>query len=158
MGNLEKYFEKFRNNIVGAQETYISPFGEKKIHYADWIASGRLYHPIEKKLLEQFGPYVANTHTETNTTGTMMTRSYHYAHNYIKKHVNAGPKDVIITAGFGMTSVVNKLQRILSLKGCGGQYNRDCVKKQNRPVVFVTHMEHHSNHTSWYDWSDVPYA
>lgn len=151
MGNLETYFENFRKNIVGFNKTFESPYGIKKILYADWIASGRLYNPIEKKFLEEFGPYVANTHTETNTTGTMMTKSYHYAHEYIKKHVNASDTDVIITAGFGMTAVVNKLQRILSLKGCGGQLKRDCVKKQNRPVVFVTHMEHHSNHTSWYE-------
>lgn len=151
MEDLEKYFEFFRNNIVGIDQSFTSPYGEKKIHYADWIASGRLYKPIESKLLEQFGPYVANTHTETNTTGTMMTKSYHYAHEYIKKHVHANKSDVIITAGFGMTSVVNKLQRILSLKGCGGQMQRDCVKKKNRPVVFVTHMEHHSNHTSWFE-------
>jgi selenocysteine lyase/cysteine desulfurase len=151
MTELEQYFTSFRNEIVGIDTEFDSPYGRKKILYADWIASGRMYLPIEKKLLEEFGPFVANTHTETNTTGTLMTRSYQYAHKYIKKHVNAGPQDVIITAGFGMTSVVNKLQRILSLKGCGGQFDRECVKKKNRPVVFVTHMEHHSNHTSWFE-------
>ena len=26
------------------------PFGEKKILYADWVASGRLYKPIEELL------------------------------------------------------------------------------------------------------------
>ncbi|MCB8994564.1 MAG: aminotransferase class V-fold PLP-dependent enzyme [Bacteroidales bacterium] len=151
MTELEKYFSSYRKEIVGIDTEFTSPYGKKRILYADWIASGRLYHPIEKKLLEDFGPFVANTHTETNTTGSLMTRSYHYAHKFIKKHVNAGPQDVIITSGFGMTSLVNKLQRILSLKGCGGQYSRDCVKKSNRPVVFVTHMEHHSNHTSWFE-------
>ncbi len=151
MTELEKYFNTYRNEIIGIDTEFDSPYGRKKILYADWIASGRLYMPIEKKLLEDFGPFVANTHTETNTTGSLMTRSYQYAHKYIKKHVNAGPQDVIITAGFGMTSVINKLQRILSLKGCGGQSGRDCVKNKNRPVVFVTHMEHHSNHTSWFE-------
>ncbi len=151
MESLENYFEKFRKNIIGCETEIDSPYGKKKLIYADWIASGRLYRPIEDKLLNDFGPYVANTHTETSITGTMMTKSYHYAHDYIKKHVNASSSDVIITAGFGMTSVVNKLQRILSLKGCGSQFNKDCVKKKNRPVVFVTHMEHHSNHTSWYE-------
>jgi selenocysteine lyase/cysteine desulfurase len=110
-----------------------------------------LYAPIEKKLSEDFGPFVANTHTGTNITGSLMTQSYQYAHQYIKKHVNAGPSDVIITAGFGMTAVVNKLQRILGLKGCDSRFNKDCFKTRNRPVVFVTHMEHHSNHTSWYE-------
>ena len=151
MENLEKYFEQFRENVIGYEHEFDSPIGKQKIHYADWLASGRLYKPIETKIMDLLGPYVANTHTETNTTGTLMTKSYHYAHKFIKKHVNAGANDVIITAGFGMTAVVNKLQRILSLKGCGGQMDRDCVKKENRPAVFVTHMEHHSNHTSWYE-------
>ena len=115
------------------------------------LPAGRLYVPIEQKFLEDFGPFIANTHTETNVTGTLMTKSYRYAHKYIKKHVNASPGDVIITAGYGMTSVVNKLQRILSLKGCGSMYERDCQKLKNRPVVFVTHMEHHSNQTSWFE-------
>ena len=49
-----------------------------------------------------------------------------------------------------MTAVINKLMRILSLKGCGGP-DRDCPKTIEKPVVFVTHMEHHSNHTSWFE-------
>ncbi|MFO7827176.1 MAG: aminotransferase class V-fold PLP-dependent enzyme [Bacteroidales bacterium] len=151
MNSLEKHFEQFRNNIIGYNTSYNSPYGEQKIIYADWIASGRLYEPIERKILEQFGPYVANTHTETSETGTLMTHSYHYAQKLIKKHVNAGPNDVLIQAGFGMTSVINKLQRILGLKGCGFLRNKDCLKEMDRPVVFLTHMEHHSNHTSWYE-------
>lgn len=150
MSALEAYFQKFRENIVGYKKEFDSPYGKQIIHYADWIASGRLYEPIEQKMKDQFGPYVANTHSESTTTGTLMTKAYHYAHQYIKQHVNAGPNDVIITAGFGMTAVINKLMRILSLKGCGGTY-RDCVKKMDKPVVFVTHMEHHSNHTSWFE-------
>ena len=153
MPTLEKYFEPFRKNIIGINNEFETPYGKKKILYADWIASGRLYGPIEKKITEELGPFVANTHSEASTTGMLMTRSYQYAHKYIKTHVNAGPNDVIITAGFGMTSVVNKLQRILSLKGCGSQFKKDCLKHKNRPVVFVTHMEHHSNHTSWFETS-----
>jgi selenocysteine lyase/cysteine desulfurase len=61
------------------------------------------------------------------------------------------PDDIIITAGSGMTTVVNKLQRILGLKGCGKLYNKTCLRERERPVVFITHMEHHSNHTSWYE-------
>ena len=151
MSSLEKYFKKFRKNTVGYDASFYSPYGKKKIVYADWIASGRLYGPLEKKMLKEFGPYVANTHTETNETGTLMTQSYHRAQELIKEHVNAGPDDVIIHAGFGMTAVVNKLQRILGLKGCGliGKYQ--CQKEREKPVVFITHMEHHSNQTSWYE-------
>ncbi len=149
MENLEKYFEKFRKNIIGNNKTFHSPYGEKRIVYADWIASGRLYEPIEKKMCEGFGPLVGNTHSESSVTGTSMTLAYHYAHELIKRHVNAGKDDVIITAGAGMTGVVNKFQRILGLKIPEQLKEYIHLPKELRPVVFVTHMEHHSNQTSW---------
>ena len=151
MKSLESYFEQFRKNIVGIDSVYNSPYGEQKIIYADWIASGRLYKPIEQKLLNEFGPFVANTHTETSETGTLMTHSYHHAQKLIKRHVNAGTKDVMIQAGFGMTAAINKLQRILGLKGCGTLIRKECIREMDKPVVFITHMEHHSNQTSWYE-------
>ena len=151
MSNLENYFKKFRKNTIGHDASFYSPYGKQEIVYGDWIASGRLYAPIEKKIVNEFGPYVANTHTETNETGTLMTQSYHRAQDLIKKHVNAGPNDVIIHAGFGMTAVINKLQRILGLKGCGILGRHVCQKEREKPIVFLTHMEHHSNQTSWYE-------
>ena len=119
---MEEYFKKYREAIVGIDQTFHSPYGEKRIVYADWIASGRLYRPIEEKITNQFGPFVGNTHTEASETGTFMTKAYHLAQKKIKEHVNSGPNDVIITAGFGMTAVVTKFQRILGLKGCS-KYN-----------------------------------
>ncbi len=148
---LETYFEPFRKNIVGIDASYLSPYGKKKIIYADWIGSGRLYSPIEDKIKNEFGPFIANTHTETSETGTLMTYSYHHALHLIKKHVNACPNDVIITAGSGMTGVINKFQRILGLKICGQVAHSTCIQTKDKPVVFITHMEHHSNHTSWFE-------
>ncbi len=147
--SLEEYFAPFRENIIGLNAEFHTPYGKKKIIYADWIASGRLYHGIEKTMLEDFYPFVGNTHSESSVTGTMMTKAYHKAHSIIKEHVNAGPDDVIITAGSGMTKVINKFQRILGLKV--PEQLKDYMKLPDsmRPVVFVTHMEHHSNHTSW---------
>lgn len=149
--NLEKYFEPFRKNTIGFDATFQSPYGTQRVVYADWIASGRLYGPIEDKLRNQFGPFVANTHTETSETGTRMTKAYHMAHKIIKNHVNAGPNDVIITQGSGMTRVINKLQRILGIKMTKCFLDRACPGPSERPVVFITHMEHHSNHTSWFE-------
>ena len=39
MSSLEDYFAQFRNGIVGIDQEFISPWGKKKIIYADWIAS-----------------------------------------------------------------------------------------------------------------------
>ncbi len=147
--SLETYFNRFRKDIIGIDQTYTTPYGEKKILYADWIASGRLYQPIEEKLLKDFGPFVANTHTETTITGTTMTRAYAEARNIIKEHVNANAEDVLITTGSGMTGVVNKFQRILGLKVPENLKPHTEIPEHKRPVVFLTHMEHHSNHTTW---------
>lgn len=151
MPSLEAYFEKFRNNIVGIDQEFTSPYGRQKLVYGDWIASGRLYRPIEKRISCEIGPFVGNTHTETSETGILMTHAYHRSHQLIKQHVNAATNDVIITAGFGMTAVINKFQRILGLKYCGKFSGKDCMIEREKPVVFITHMEHHSNQTSWYE-------
>jgi selenocysteine lyase/cysteine desulfurase len=147
---LAEHFSTFREQIIGNELHYQTPYGLKTLLYADWVASGRLYRPIEDKLLNTIGPWVANTHTETSETGQLMTKAYHRAQHLIKEHVNASHKDVLVTTGFGMTAALVKFQRILNLKSCGMKDVKDCVTEHQRPVVFITHMEHHSNQTSWY--------
>ncbi len=146
---LEQYFLPFRNQIVGINQEFESPFGKQKIVYTDWTASGRLYKAIEEKLLNDFGPFVANTHTETTVSGTAMTQAYHEARHIIKKHVNANSNDVLITDGTGMTGVINKFQRILGLKIGENLKPFTNIPNELKPIVFVSHMEHHSNQTSW---------
>ncbi len=146
---LEEYFKPFRENVIGVNQTFETPFGKKRIVYADWTASGRMYLPIEKLLLKEMAPFVGNTHTETTVTGCSMTIAYHKAQSIIKKHVGAKKSDVLISSNSGMTGVVNKFQRILGLK-IHEKY-RGLVKlpEEVRPIIFCTHMEHHSNQTSW---------
>lgn len=148
-----QYFSKFRDNIVGIQQSFPTPTGEKKMIYADWIASGRLYEPIEKLMRETIAPFCANTHTETSITGTLMTRAYHEAKRFIKKEVNANDNDALIFSGSGMTDSINKLQRILGLRIPENVKKFvtpfEQVSENERPIVFITHIEHHSNHTSW---------
>lgn len=148
---MEKYFTSFREKTIGHDQEFTTPYGVQKMIYADWIASGRLYKDIENQISQKLGPFLANTHTETSETGTLMTKSYQRAKNIIRTHCGANENDVVITAGFGMTGVINKLQRILGLKGCGMLRNHKCMAENERPVIFITHMEHHSNHTSWYE-------
>lgn len=147
--NLEQFFSQFRQQTIGVNQTFTSPYGEQKIIYADWTASGRLYRSIEEKICNELGPFVANTHTETSTTGAAMTLAYHEARNIIKRHVNANSNDVLITTGSGMTGVVNKFQRILGLKVSESLKNYTTIPEDLKPIVFVSHMEHHSNQTSW---------
>ena len=149
ISKLETYFSQFRKHIIGIDQEFESPYGTQKMVYTDWTASGRLYRPIEEKIINHFGPFVANTHTETTVSGTAMTNAYHKARQIIKGHVNSNKDDVLIVAGNGMTSVVNKFQRILGLKVPENLSKYTKIPNEIRPVVFVTHMEHHSNQTSW---------
>lgn len=172
---LQQYFQPFRNNIIGINTSFETPYGTKKMIYADWTASGRAYAPIEERLQHEIMPMLANTHTETTVTGTAMTRAYEQAKQIIKQHVHAGPEDVLIFAGSGMTGAVNKLQRLLGLRiperimdyVKPGRLPSTAELKNSKlsihslfsnyldidpalkPVVFVSHMEHHSNQTSW---------
>jgi selenocysteine lyase/cysteine desulfurase len=147
--SLEPFFDRFRRLIVGVDHRFESPSGTVPLVYADWTASGRLYGPIERRMLDVFGPLVGNTHSEATLTGTTMTRAYQEAKAILKAHVHAGPRDVVLTAGSGMTAVVNKLIRILGLRVPERLASSCQPPPERRPVVFVTHMEHHSNQTSW---------
>jgi selenocysteine lyase/cysteine desulfurase len=153
--SLEDYFEPFRENTIGFGRTFPFPSGQKEIIYADWTASGRGYGPIENCLQNEVIPFFANTHTQTTTTGTLMTKAYEEAKVIIKEHVHASKDDVLIFCGSGMTSAVNKLQRLLGIRiperWMGYMPDGKSPKMYDalKPVVFVTSMEHHSNHVSW---------
>ncbi len=146
---LEQYFSSFRANIIGIDQHFEGPYGTKRILYADWTASGRMYGPIESCLSAEIAPFVGNTHTETAVCGTTMTKAYHEALHVIKSHVNASKTDAIICDGSGMTGVTNKFQRILGLRAHEKYREQVLSEEKHRPIVFVTHMEHHSNQTSW---------
>lgn len=148
---LEQHFSKFRQHIIGQDLEHEINGIKQKIIYADWTASGRLYQPIEEYISHTLGPYVANTHTETNLTGSTMTLAYHDAQKVIKRHVNACDNDILITSGAGMTDVVNKFQRILGLRIPERMAEQVSFSDEDKPVVFITHMEHHSNQTTWYE-------
>ncbi|WP_374173148.1 aminotransferase class V-fold PLP-dependent enzyme [Flavobacterium tructae] len=139
---LECYFSKFRENTIGVNHCFKSVYGKQNLLYADWIASGRLYAPIEDIMLHKIGPMIANTHSLSSQTGQTSTHAYQYARDIIKKSVNANESDVLVTTGTGMTAALSKLHRIMRLRK---DYETD------KPVIFITHMEHHSNQVSWYE-------
>ncbi len=160
--DLQKYFSSFKEQILGQNAEIETPYGIKKLIYADWTASGREYLPIENYLIDKIAPFIGNTHTETSFTGSVMTKAYAESKKIIKNHVNASDDDVLLYCGSGMTGSINKLQRMLGLrypervtaftkrKNPLVQFLSGVkVPKHNKPIVFVSHMEHHSNHTSW---------
>src|SRR5258708_19613208 len=116
VGSLEDYFSLFRQNIIGCEQLFESPFGRKRILYADWTASGRAYGPIEARIQDEILPFFANTHTETTITGRMMSRAYEEAKTIVKDHVHAKEDDVLVFCGSGMTAAINNLHSIMRLR------------------------------------------
>src|SRR5882757_672464 len=102
ISTLEDYFSAYRSDIIGHHQCFESPFGKKEIIYADWTASGRAFRPIEEYIQKQIMPFLANTHTETTITGTLMSKAYEEAKGIVKRHVNAGNDDILVFCGSGM--------------------------------------------------------
>ena len=138
VGSLQDYFRPFASNIIGHRQFFETPYGRNRIIYADWTAAGRGYLPIERRLQQEILPFFGNTHTGTTVTGRIMSAAYEEARHIIKGHVHAHEDDLLFFCGSGMTDAVCRLQRLVGL-------NRSC----RETVVFVTHMEHHSNHIPW---------
>lgn len=137
-----QFWENIANQIV------IDPKYKHRI-YADWTASGRLFRPIEDRITNMIGGLMANTHTEDSYTGRVMTTWLHEADQVIKKHVNASADDVLLNVGSGMTGALAKLMRMMGW-WCHEQHRAAVVATMGeKPLVYITHREHHSNHTMW---------
>lgn len=161
--------EDLRKEIIGSDTFIQTPYGSRLITYADYTASGKTLRFIEKYLIKIQEVY-ANSHTEESTTGKTMTDLVHLSEKKIKKCLNALDDDYIIPVGTGATGAIQKLANILGVyyspilrdkincyiddresKKC----ERDCTGNffkhinEEKPVVFITPYEHHSNDLIW---------
>ncbi|MFN3266121.1 MAG: aminotransferase class V-fold PLP-dependent enzyme [Deinococcales bacterium] len=142
--------EWIRANLIGAGFSIKTPFGVRRITYADYVASGRALEFVEKRLLESVLPFYANTHTEDSYTGAHTTQLAHEAGEYIKAQLGA-PEYKIVFCGSGSTATIKRMQEILGLVAPSTLKARllEVMRPEERPVVFVGPYEHHSNEVSW---------
>lgn len=117
--------------------------------YADWTASGRLYRPLEDRLLDMAGPWMANTHSEASLSGRTMTAALEQAREQVRRGVGATDNEVVLFCGDGMTGAAAKLSRLLGLWAHERHRPALQLPPAQRPLIYVTHMEHHSNQTLW---------
>ena len=155
--------EYLRQQIVGVDSTFRTPFGERLMVYCDYTASGRCLRFVEA-YIQSIQRIYANTHTEDDITGRSMSQLLHEAEEAIKDSVNAGPDGRIIACGTGATGAIDKLQQIIGVSlppasrenienvlgnaGLGDDVLQEALA-EHQPVVFVGPYEHHSNEISW---------
>ncbi len=159
-----------RNEIIGSNTFFNTPYGKRLITYADYTASGKTLRFIENYLLKLQKIY-ANTHTVDSFTGKTMTGILKKAEKKIKQCVNANESNYIINIGTGTTGAIAKLCEIMGLYLTPGlkmnidnlldglskenRYNQDIIKdmfkqmSENKPIIFVGPYEHHSNYLIW---------
>ena len=163
--------ESLRNEIIGRNHFFNTPYGDRLLVYADFTASGRGLYFIESYITDLLKEY-ANTHTEDDFSGKITTELLHQAEREIKTAFNASDNCIIIPAGTGSTGGINKLLEILGLYFPSSVRKRmtevvtqheipDSISKhdeyaiineklnENLPVVFISPYEHHSNDIMW---------
>ena len=70
----DRLIDAVRDAVIGEGEAIATPFGLRRVTYADYAASGRSVTFIEDFIRETVLPLYANTHTESSGTGLQTTR------------------------------------------------------------------------------------
>ena len=146
--------ETVRESVIGKDTAVATPFGLRRVTYADYTASGRSLSMIEVFIRDQVLPLYANTHTETSGTGLQTTRFREEAREIIRSSVGASRDEhAVIFAGSGSTGAVDRLVGLLGIRIPGGLSKayglEDRIPVDERPVIFVGPYEHHSNELPW---------
>ncbi|XP_048232399.1 uncharacterized protein LOC8273528 [Ricinus communis] len=147
----EKRLAWLRSQIIGDDVELCSPFGKRRLTYADHTASGRSLHYIENFITNNVLPFYGNTHTCDSYVGHRTTKMVHEATQYIKRSLGGGEDDAIMFCGSGTTAAIKRLQEVMGIAVPSTMRDRliKCLSSEEIWVVFVGPYEHHSNLLSW---------
>ncbi|XP_022950310.1 uncharacterized protein LOC111453430 [Cucurbita moschata] len=150
-GTVEERLVWLRCQIIGRDAEFNSPFGERRVCYADHTASGRSLRYIEDFILQNVLPFYGNTHTSDSYVGQHTTKMANDAIAYIKKCLGGGEEEALVFCGQGATSAIKRLQEVMGIAVPSILRDRviGTLKEEERWVVFVGPYEHHSNLLSW---------
>ncbi|CAI8619126.1 unnamed protein product [Vicia faba] len=149
--SLEEKLSWIQSQIIGNDTEFDSPFGRRRLVYADHTASGRSLHCIENFITKHVLPFYGNTHTSESQVGRRTTKMLHETTEYIKKCLGGGEDEALVLCGSGATAAIKRLQEVMGIGVPSILRERmlRCLDEQERWVVFVGPYEHHSNLLSW---------
>ncbi|CAL5428523.1 unnamed protein product [Camellia sinensis] len=171
-GSPEKKLAWLRSQVIGSDLEFETPFGKRRLTYADYTASGRSLLYIENYIIANVLPVYGNTHTSDSYVGHQTTKMVHEASKYVKSCLGGKEEDALLFVGSGTTAAIKRLQEVMgisvpsimrdktlaSMEAETEDEDEKITKLRNkirsrvneeRWVVFVGPYEHHSNLLSW---------
>ncbi|KAM0838962.1 hypothetical protein ACQ4PT_060629 [Festuca glaucescens] len=147
----EVKLEWLRSQIIGAEAEFASPFGTRRLTYADHTASGRCLQFVEEFVQRNVLPYYGNTHTVDSYVGLHTGELAGEAARYVKRSLGGGPRDALLFCGTGCTAAIKRLQEVagMAVPPTLRSLVLEALPPSDRWVVFLGPYEHHSNLLSW---------